>query len=150
MRRQQNIKKEIKAIRKLFENSRDTFSRDESSKIRTKPYKKVIIHDFLKSKPELTDDEVRVFKRIPKCLKKLREALSKRDNYQKKYLYGIEQLFDADSYYKPFEVKSAFNGNYVLYESNGDEIRSLNALEYLLKIKPHLYDLIEEYGHNDT
>ena len=37
MRRQQNIKKEIKAIRKLFENSRDTFSHDESSKIRTKP-----------------------------------------------------------------------------------------------------------------
>ena len=78
-----NIKKEIKAIRKLFKNSRDTFSRDESSKIRTKLYKKEIIYDFLKSKPELTDDEVRVFKRIPKCLKKLREALSKRDNYQK-------------------------------------------------------------------
>ena len=145
-----NIKKEIKAIRKLFKNSRDTFSRDESSKIRTKLYKKEIIYDFLKSKPKLTDDEVRVFKRIPKCLKKLREALSKQDNYQKKYLYGIEQLFDADSYYKPFEVKSAFNGNYVLYESNGDEIRSLSVLEYLSKIRPYLYDLIEEYSQNSS
>ena len=86
MKRQQNIKKEIKAIRKLFENSRDTFSRDESSKIRTKPYKKVIIHDFLKSKPELTDAEVRIFKRIPQYLKKVRADLSKRGNYQGNYL----------------------------------------------------------------
>ena len=69
MRRQQNIKKEIKAIRKLFKNSHDTFSRDESSKIRTKLYKKAIIHDFLKSKPELTDDEARVFKKYQNILK---------------------------------------------------------------------------------
>ena len=42
------------------------------------------------------------------------------------------------------------NGNYVLYESNGDEIRSLNVLEYLLKIKPYLYDLIDEYSNNGS
>ena len=109
-----------------------------------------MIYDFLKSKLELTDDEKRVFKRIPRYLKKLNTNLSKRDKYRKNYLYGLEQLYGEDLYYKPFEVKSAFNGNYVLYESNGDEIRSLNVLEYLLKIKPYLYDLIEEYGHNDT
>ena len=146
MRRQQNIKKEIKAISKLFKNSRDTFSRNESSKIRTKLYKKAIIQDFLKSKPELTDDEARVFKRIPKYLKKLRTDLSKRGNYQENYLYGAEQLFNEDVYYKPVEVKSAFSGNYVLYESNGDEIRSLSVGEYFSKIRPYLYDLIEEYS----
>ena len=53
-------------------------------------------------------------------------------------------------YYKPFEVKSAFNGNYILYESNGDEIRSLSVLEYLSKIRPYLYDLIEEYSQNNS
>ena len=90
MRRQQNIKKEIKAIRKLFKNSRDTFSRNESSKIRTKLYKKGIIHDFLKSRPELTDDEARVFKRIPKYLQKIRTDLSKHGNYQENYLYAVE------------------------------------------------------------
>ena len=46
----------------------------------------MIIHDFLKSKPELTDDEVRIFKRIPQYLKKLRTDLSKRGNYQGNYL----------------------------------------------------------------
>ena len=62
MRRHQNIKKEIEATKKLFKNSRDTFSHNESSKIRTKFYKKAIIYDFLKSKPELTDDEAKVLK----------------------------------------------------------------------------------------
>ena len=150
MRKRQTINKEIKAISKLFKDNSDTFSRDESDKIRRRLYRKAMTYDFLKSKLELTDDEKRVFKRIPRYLKKLNTNLSKRDKYRKNYLYGLEQLYGEDLYYKPFEVKSAFNGNYVLYESNGDEIRSLNALEYLLKIKPHLYDLIEEYGHNDT
>ena len=30
------------------------------------------------------------------------------------------------------KVKSAFNGNYVLYESNGDKIRSLSTLDLYL------------------
>ena len=82
----------------------------------------MIIHDFLKSKPELTYDEVRVFKRIPQYLQKLCTNLSKRGNYQEKYLHSVEQLFNEDVYYKHVEVKYAFSGNYVLYESNGDQI----------------------------
>ena len=69
---------------------------------------------------------------------------------KKNILYGIDRLFDEDIYHKPFEVKSAFNGNYVLYESNGDEIRSLSVLEYLSKIRPYSYDLIEEYSRNSS
>ena len=132
MEKRQNIKREIKAIRKLFNNNRSSLSRDEINKIRIKLYKKQLIYDFLKSKPNLNDDERRVFKRIPKYLKKLHTDLSKRGNYQKNYLYGIDRLFDEDIYYKPFEVKSAFNGNYVLYESNGDKIRSLSILDLYL------------------
>ena len=132
MEKRQNIKREIKAIRKLFNNNRSSLSRDEINKIRIKLYKKQLIYDFLKSKPNLNDDERRVFKRIPRYLKKLGTDLSKRSNYQKIYLYGIDRLFDEDIYYKPFEVKSAFNGNYVLYESNGDKIRSLSTLDLYL------------------
>ena len=132
MEKRQNIKREIKAIRKLFNNNRSSLSRDEINKIRINLYKKQLIYDFLKSKPNLNDDERRVFKRIPKYLKKLHTDLSKRGNYQKNYLYGIDRLFDEDIYYKPFEVKSAFNGNYVLYESNGDKIRSLSILDLYL------------------
>ena len=90
----------------------------------------MIIHDFLKSKPELTYDEVRVFKRIPQYLQKLCTNLSKRGNYQEKYLHSVEQLFNEDVYYKHVEVKYAFSGNYVLYESNGDLIRNRTVGEY--------------------
>ena len=54
-------------------------------------------------------------------------------------------MFNDDVYYKPIEVKSAFDGNYVLYESNGDENMLLSIPEYFLKIKPYLYDLIDFY-----
>ena len=148
MEKRRNIKREIKAIKKLFNNNRDSLSRDEINRIRTNLYKKQLIYDFLRTKPNLNDDQWRVFKRIPKYLKKLRTDLSKRYNYQENYLYGIYRLFNEDAYYEPVEVKSAFNGNYVLYESKGDKIRSLSVLEYLSKITPYLYDLIEEYSYN--
>ena len=150
MEKRRNIKREIKSIRKLFNNNRSSLSRDEINNIRINLYKKQLIYDFLRTKPNLNDDGRRVFKRIPKYLKKLGTDLSKRDNYQKNYLYGVDRLFDEDIYYKPFEVKSAFNGNYVLYESNGDEIRYLSVSEYLSKIRHYLYDFIEEYSHNSS
>ena len=150
MEKRRNIKREIKAIKKLFKNNLDSLSRSEIDEIRTNLYKKQLIYDYLKTKYNLNDDERRVFKRTPKYLKKLHTDLLKRSNYQKNYLYGIDRLFDEDIYYKPFEVKSAFNGNYVLYESNDDKIRSLSVLEYLIKIRPYLYDLIEEYSQNSS
>ena len=150
MEKQRNIKREIKAIRKLLKNNSDCLSHSEINEIRRKLYKKQIIYDFLRTKPNLNDHERRVFKRIPRYLKKLGTNLSKRGDYQKNYLYGIDRLFDEDIYYRPFEVKSAFTGNYVLYESNGGEIRSLSVLEYLSKIRPYLYHLIEEYSQNSS
>ena len=50
MRKQQNTKQKIKAIKKLFENTRDTFSRDKINEIRTNLYKKELIYDFSKTK----------------------------------------------------------------------------------------------------
>ena len=78
MGKQQNIKKEIKAIRKLFNDKRDTFSRDESDQIRLRLYRKALVYDILKSKPELTDDEKKVYKGISWYLKKLNTNLSKK------------------------------------------------------------------------
>ena len=101
MEKRRNIKREIKAIRKLFNNNGDSLSRDEINRIRINLYKKQLIHDFLKTKPNLNDDERRIFKRLPKYLKKLPTDLSKRGKYQKNYLYGIDRLFDEDMYYKP-------------------------------------------------
>ena len=149
MRKQQNTKQKIKAIKKLFENTRDTFSRDKINEIRTNLYKKELIYDFLKKKPRLKGNERRFFNDIVKCFDGLYSDLSK-EKYQENFLYGLSHLFNEDLYYKPIEVKSTFNGNYVLYERKGDEYRSLSVLQYLLDIKPYLYDLIEEYSYNDS
>ena len=59
-----------------------------------------------------------------------------------------EHLFDEVSeehYYKPILVKSSFKGNHKYYESRGDKEKRLSVRQYLNKIIPHLYDLIN--GH---
>ena len=77
MEKRRNIKREIKAIKKIIKNNRSSLSRDEINRIRTKLYKKQIIYDFLRTKLSLNDDERRVFKRIPRYLKKLYTDLLK-------------------------------------------------------------------------
>ena len=54
-------------------------------------------------------------------------------------------MFNDNDYYKPIKIKRAFNGNYVLYESNGNEDGLLYIHKYLDKIKPHLRDLIGKW-----
>ena len=90
MVKQRNIKRQIKAIRKLLKNNHDTHSRHEIDEIRYNLYKKERIYDFLRNKYNLNDNERRVFKRIPRYLKKIGTNLSKQGDYQKNYLYGID------------------------------------------------------------
>ena len=47
-----------------------------------------------------------------------------------------------EGHYKPILVKSSFKGNYKYYESRGDKEKRLSVRQYLNKIVPHLYDLI--------
>ena len=144
------MNKKIKDTKKLFEDLRDTLSGDEINQIRTNLYKKELIYNFLKKKSKLTSNERRVFNNISKYFDKLYTDLSKKGKYQKNLLYGLEQLFNKDSYFKPIEIKSAFNSNYVLYESSGDKSKLLSIGEYLKKIEPYLYDLIEGHSYNDS
>ena len=56
-------------------------------------------------------------------------------------------MFDEvskEDYYKPILVKSSFKGNYKYYESRGDKEKRLSVKQYLNKITPHLYDLIND------
>ena len=48
-------------------------------------------------------------------------------------------------YYKPIFVKSAHKGNYKYYESNEDKEKRLSVNQYLIKIIPDLYDLINDH-----
>ena len=62
--------------------------------------------------------------------------------------YGIrdiENLLDEvseEDYYKPILVKSHFKDNYKYYESKGDKENRLSVRQYLNKILPNLYELI--------
>ena len=55
-------------------------------------------------------------------------------------------MFNKDDYYKPTEIKSALDGNYVLYASNGDKDGLFYMSEHLEQIKPYLRDLIDLYN----
>ena len=50
-----------------------------------------------------------------------------------------------EDYYEPIIVKTAFDGNYIQYESKGDKGKSLSIKRYLKMIKPYLSDLINNH-----
>ena len=52
---------------------------------------------------------------------------------------------NEEDYYEPKEIKSAFDGSYVLYESRRDKKAKLALYEYFDKIKPYLKDMINDY-----
>ena len=53
-------------------------------------------------------------------------------------MHGLDYLFNEvneKDYYEPKEIKSAFNGSYILYESRGDKDAKLALWEYFDKIR---------------
>ena len=86
-----------------------------------------------------------MLKNIGRYFKKYLEKLQK---YQDNITYGLDYLFNEvneEDYYKPTEVKTAFDGSYMLYESRGDKDAKLALYEYFDKIKPYLNDMIDDY-----
>ena len=66
-----------------------------------------------------------MLKNIGRYLKKLNSDLKKLQKYEDNITYGLDYLFNEvseEDYYEPKEIKSAFDGSHVLYESKGDEI----------------------------
>ena len=80
-------------------------------------------------------------KNIAKYLKKLNNDLKKLHKYQDKVMYGLDYLFNKANekdYYKPKEIKSAFDGSYILHESRGDKCNKLALYEYFHIIRLYL------------
>ena len=138
------INNAIKEVREFFNEIRGSLSREEINRIRKEFYKKEVGYNFLKEKDGLTDKEKIVLKNIGKYLKKLNNDLKELNNYQDN-IYGLDYLFNEEDYYKQTEVESAFDGNYVLYESRRDKDANLALYEYFNKIKPYLKDMTDDY-----
>ena len=91
-------------------------------------------------------------KKTQKYLDKLEERIYKLNKYYDyddvKYrgIRDIKDLFDpsiSEDYYKPIIVNSAFNNNYIQYESKGDKILTIE--EYLSMIESYLLDMINDH-----
>ena len=88
-----------------------------------------------------------------KNLDELERNLSKTKKY---YDYGdaeyrgikdVKDLFDLpiyEDYYKPIITNSAFNNNYIQYESRGNKDKIVSSSEYLDMIRPYLSDIIND------
>ena len=120
-------------------------------KLEKKLYKKEVFYNFLKEKEQegsLTSRQKRVLKNIDSYLKNFKKDLDKLQKYQYNIKYSIDYLFNElneEDYYKPTEVKGAFNGSYILYESNGDKDNKLALYEYFDIIRPYLKDVIDNH-----
>ena len=112
-----NVIKAIKEVRELFNELRSNFSPEETNKIRKELYKKKAVHNFLKEKDSVTNKEKIAIKNINKYIKKFKKDFKKLQKCQDNITYGIDYLFNElneEDYYKPKEIKSAFDGSYML------------------------------------
>ena len=78
-----------------------------------------------------------MLKNIGKYLKKLNNDLKKLQKCQDNITYGLDYLFNElneKDYYEPKEIKSAFDGSYILYESRGDKDAKLHYTNILTKL----------------
>ena len=75
------------------------------------------------------------------------------DVFKYRNIGDIRNLFNGvpfnqsidDDYYKPVTTKSAFNGNYIEYESKEDKDKNWSPKEYLDMIRPYLSDIINNH-----
>ena len=125
------------------------------NRIRKKLYKKEVIHAFLKDKERndnLTDSEKKPLKKTDKYLNNFERELDRLQKNQYSITYGLDKIDNEQDnldYYMSKEVKSAFDGSYVLYESNGDKDAKLSIDEYFNIIRPYLKDMIDDHKSKD-
>ena len=114
---------------------------------------KEITENLYETENEKNPSESKI-KEIERNLTELEETLSKTKKYydyddiEYRGIRNVRDLFDLsidEDYYKPIIAKSAFNGTYIQYESQGDRGKNISIKKYLNMIKPHLSDIINDH-----
>ena len=127
----------LKKISEDLNKSRHKFSKSEIKEIRKNLYE-------IESKKNLSTQKI---KEIEESLSRLKKYYDY-DDAEYIGIRDVGNLFSQstdEDYYKPVKTKSAFNGNYIEYESNGDKDKNLSAKEYLNMIRPDLSDIINDH-----
>ena len=129
------IIKEIEETKKIFNELRNNFSREQLKSIREKFPKKESVYKYLKGieqKNSLTKIEKKVLESIEEYFKKLKEDLSKLKRHRQDIIHdteykGIEEIeylfnnINEEDYFESIKIKHAFDDNYIKYESRGDK-----------------------------
>ena len=135
----------IKKIRESFNKLRDRFLKPKIKEIRRNLYE-------IENKKNLSKSKI---KEIEQNLIELEESLFKLNKYydytdiEYKGIRDVANLINGmstdEDYYKPTKTKSAFNANYIEYESKGDKDKNLSLKEYLDMIRPYLSNIINDH-----
>ena len=135
----------IKKIRKIFNKLRGRFSKSEIKTIRRRLYRLGKNKNLSKSK---TEKIKKYLAKVEKNLDRLKKYCDY-DDHNYRGIRDIENWFDEiddDDYYKPIKINGVFNDNHIEYESRGDKKdkdKNLSVKEYLDKITPYLYEMID-------
>ena len=137
---------EISDIRRILSKLRDILTKKNRKEIKVKLYE--IEHQRNTSEIEKEKNDEYLRKSVRILNDKEKHSPYDRDDFVYYGIRDMENLFDEASeedYYKPILVKSSFKGNYKYYESRGDKEKRLSVKQYLNKITPYLYDLINDH-----
>ena len=138
---QANIREKIQA---LFEDIRDTLSRDEINDIRYKIFRNNKLYEYYANRTNLNNKQTNSFNKTVNNLNNLHEyLLNKEASTNNNTPYDLDKLFEHHEYYKPIVSRSSFEGNYVKYTSSGDFTSSIGV--YFENIKFYLSNLIYYY-----
>ena len=136
----------ISDIKRIVNRIRDILPKRYKEEIKKKLYE--IEHKENLSKAEKEENDEYLRKLVRNLNNKEKYSPYDRDDFDYYGIRDIENLFDKvseEDYYKPILVKSSFKGNYKYYESRGDKEKRLSVKQYLNKITPYLYDLINDH-----
>ena len=131
----------IEKIKKYFNKLRDRFSKPKIKENRRNFYeiKKISYTKNKRDWKKISESE--------KNLSKLKNCYDY-DDIKNNGIRDITNLVDLKiekGYYEPIITNSAFNNNYIKYESKGDKGKTLSVKECLNIIRPYLRDIISNH-----